>query len=154
MDAAVSVYLRSNLARREGRPIPEERIAQVIASLRGPASWFLIADDGREPVAMASAMPAHEDAGAGPLIPGACYLDLVFVVPERWGEGIGGVVLDAVVDEARRRGYARIQLWTHEDNERAHRLYRSRGFSPTQLTHLDDRGAPVREWARAIAAEG
>jgi RimJ/RimL family protein N-acetyltransferase len=59
---------------------------------------------------------------------------LLFVVPERWGEGIGGVILDAVLAEARRRNYSRIHLWTDEDNERSRRLYRSRGFSPTGRT--------------------
>jgi GNAT superfamily N-acetyltransferase len=146
VDAALSVYLRSNSVRRNGRPISADRIKQVIEALRSPVSWFLIAEDGQEPVGMALAMPAREDAGAGPIIPGSCYLDLVFVVPERWGEGIGGVILDTVLIEARRRGYARIQLWTHEDNQRAQHLYRSRGFGPTHITHFDDTGALVREW--------
>jgi GNAT superfamily N-acetyltransferase len=72
--------------------------------------------------------------GAGPVIPGGCFLNLIFVVPERWGEGIGGVILDAVLAEAKRRDYSRIRLWTAEDNERSHRLYRSRGFAPTGRT--------------------
>jgi GNAT superfamily N-acetyltransferase len=99
---------------------------------------------------MALAMPAHEDTGAGPLIPGACYLDLIYVLPDRWGEGIGGVLLDRVLDEARRRGYSQVQLSTHEDNERSHRLYRSRGFSPAGLTRINDAGARVGQWVRSI----
>ena len=55
-------------------------------------------------------------------------------VPERWGEGIGGAILDAVLAGAKRGGYSRIHLWTHDDNERSHRRYRSRGFSPTGRT--------------------
>jgi ribosomal protein S18 acetylase RimI-like enzyme len=38
-----------------------------------------------------------------------------------------------------------MHLWTHEDNERAHRLYRSRGFEPTGRS-ADGEG----EWARAL----
>jgi GNAT superfamily N-acetyltransferase len=64
-------------------------------------------------------------------MPAGCFLSYLFVVPERWGEGIGGVILDAALDEAKRRHYSRIHLWTHEDNVRSHGLYRSRGFSPT-----------------------
>jgi GNAT superfamily N-acetyltransferase len=71
------------------------------------------------------------EGGAGPVVPGGCFLNLLFVVPERWGEGIGGAILDGVLTQAKRRGYSRIVLWTHEDNERSHRLYRRRGFSPT-----------------------
>ena len=99
---------------------------------------------------MASAMPAREDAGAGRLIPGACYLDLIYVLPERWSEGIGGTVLDAVLDEARRRAYSRVQLWTHEENERSHRLYQSRGFSRTGVARVDNAGAAVGEWAAPV----
>ncbi len=95
--------------------IPPSRIEEVTATLRDPATWFVVAGDGPTLVGMASAMPARHDLGAGPVIPGACYLDLLFVVPERWGQGIGGVILDAVLDEARGRDYASIQLWTHEN---------------------------------------
>jgi GNAT superfamily N-acetyltransferase len=80
---------------------------------------------------MASAEPLRGGDGSGPAIPGGCFLSYLFVIPERWGEGIGGVILDAALAEARRRDCSRIRLWTHEDNERSHRLYRSRGFSPT-----------------------
>jgi GNAT superfamily N-acetyltransferase len=83
---------------------------------------------------MASAEPLRSDDGAGPVVPGGCFLGSLFVVPERWGEGIGGTVLDAALAEAKRRGCTRVHLWTHEDNERSHCLYRSRGFLPTGRT--------------------
>jgi GNAT superfamily N-acetyltransferase len=86
---------------------------------------------------MASAAPLRSRDGKGRVIPGGCFLSYLYVVPERWGEGIGGVILDAVLAEAKRRRSSRIQLWTHEDNERSHRLYRSRGFSPTGRTVED-----------------
>ena len=94
---------------------------------------------------MASAEPLRGEDGAGPVVPGGCFLNLLFVVPEQWGQGIGGVLLDAVLKEARRRDYSRIHLWTDEDNERSHRLYRSRSFSPTGRT-ADGAG----EWTREI----
>jgi len=94
---------------------------------------------------MASAEPLRGEDGAGPVIPGGCFLGYLFVVPERWGEGIGGVILDAVLAEAKQRHGSRIHLWTHKHNERSHRLYRSRGFSPTGRT-ADGEG----EWAREI----
>jgi len=142
--AAVSVFERSNLARRHGIwPDREARIKRVRTRLRDPASWFLLANDGPALVGMASAEPLRADDGAGPVIPGACFLGLVFVVPERWGQGIGGIILDAVLAEAKRRRCSRIYLRTHGGNERSHRLYRSRGFSPTGRS-ADAEG----EWAR------
>lgn len=150
VDAAVSVYARSNLARRHGVwPERSARIEEVSASLRDTATWFLVAEDGLEMVAMASVQPLRADDGMGAVIPDAGFLDLIFVVPERWGQGTGGLILDAVLDAARERGYSRIQLWTHQDdNERAQRLYRSRSFSPTGQTMEDAEGARIGEWAR------
>lgn len=131
IDAAVSVYERSNLPRHQGVwPERAARIERARANLRDHASWFLMAYEGPALVGMASAQPMRGEDGAGPVIPGGCFLNLLFVVPERWGEGIGGVILDAVLAEARRQRYTRISLWTGEDNERAHFLDRSRGLSP------------------------
>ena len=146
VDAAISVYERSNLARRQGVwPNRAARVERVRAHLRDPASWFLLANEGPALVGMASAEALRGEDGAGPVIPGGCFLNSLFVVPERWGEGISGAILDAVLAEAERRHYSRIHLWTDEDNERSHRLYRSRGFSPTGRT-ADGEG----EWEREI----
>jgi GNAT superfamily N-acetyltransferase len=146
VDSAVAVYERSNLARRQGVwPNRASRVEHVRAHLRDPVSWFLVAHEGSALVGMASAEPHREEDGAGPVIRGGCFLNLLFVVPERWGEGIGGAILDAVLAEATQRQYKRIHLWTHEDNERSHRLYRSRGFSPTGRV-ADGEG----EWKREI----
>jgi GNAT superfamily N-acetyltransferase len=81
------------------------------------------------------------------VIAGEWFLSLIYVLPERWGQGIGGMILDAVIDEANRRGCHRIYLWTHEhQNERAHRLYRSRSFAPTGRTLHDDEDQLIGEW--------
>jgi GNAT superfamily N-acetyltransferase len=146
VDAAVSVYERSNLARRQVEwPNRTTRVEGVRAHLRDPASWFLLANEGPAFVGMASAEPLRGVDGAGSVIAGGCFLNSLFVVPERWGEGIGGLLLDVVLAEANRRHYSRIHLWTHEDNERSHRLYRSRGFSPTGRTANGE-----GEWARDL----
>ncbi len=160
--AEVSARMRSLLARRgtaarlasvwaglRGRPIGWRLGSRLVeplplASRRGD-SWFLLATEGPALVGMASAEPLRGGDGTAPVIPGGCFLHFLFVIPERWGEGIGGVILDAVLAEAKRRHYSRIHLWTHKDNERSDRLYRSRGFSPTGRTEDGE-----REWAREI----
>jgi RimJ/RimL family protein N-acetyltransferase len=135
VDAAASVFERSNLARRQGVwPNRATRVERVRAHLREPGAWFLVATDGPAVVGMASAEPLRDTDKDGPVIPGGWFLSYLFVVPERWGEGVGGAILDAVLAEAERRDCSRIHLWTHDDNERSHRLYRSRGFSPTGRT--------------------
>jgi GNAT superfamily N-acetyltransferase len=146
VDAAVSVYERSNLARRHGVwPERAARVERVRARLRDSALWFLLAADASGVVAMAAVAPLRSDDGAGPVALGGCFLSYLFVAPDRWGEGIGGAVLDEALAESGRRHYSRIHLWTHEDNARSHGLYRSRGFSLTART-ADGRG----EWSREI----
>jgi len=138
------VYERSNLARRGGVwPDRAERVEQVKARLRDPDSWLLVAADGETPVGMACAEPLRGEDRAGPVVPGGLFLNLIYVLPERWGEAIGGALLDAVLAEAKQRGSSQIRLWTDEDdNERAQRLYLSRGFSHTGRV-VDGAG----EWA-------
>jgi GNAT superfamily N-acetyltransferase len=148
VDAAVSVYERSSLAYHQGdwpnRPVG---VARVVARLCDPSSWFLVADEGSELVGMASAEPLRSDERTGSELPGGCFLSYLFVVPDRWGQGIGGALLDAALHDARLRGYRRMHLWTEDDNERSHRLYRSRGFAKTgsPLSHED-----TSEWARRL----
>jgi GNAT superfamily N-acetyltransferase len=153
VDDAASVYERSNLARRQGNwPSQPARVAQVAANLHDAArhdtaSWFLIGRDGTEAVAMALIHPFRARGGSGDVIPGMWFLSLIYVLPDRWGKGIGGMLLDTVIAEANRRGCHRIYLWTHErQNERAHRLYCSRSFAPTGRTMHDDEGQPIGEW--------
>lgn len=150
VDAAVSVYERSNLARHHGDwPSRSSRITQVTANLHDLASWFLIGRESGEAVAMAHIQPFRAGGGAGHVIPGTSFLNLIYVLPDRWGKGIGGTMLDAVIDQAARRGCYRIYLWTHEyQNERAQRLYRSRNFARTGRTADDDTGQLIGEWRR------
>jgi tRNA (guanine37-N1)-methyltransferase len=151
VEAAAAVFQRSNLARRRGRPMSAGRVESVIELLQNADSWFLVAEEDGEAIGMTGAAPLRADDGAGAVVPGALFLGYVFVVPERWGQGIGGIVLDATLTEARRRGYHHIELWTHEDdNRRAHGLYRSRGFSPTGRTTTDDQDVRSGQWAREI----
>lgn len=111
VEAAVSVYERSNLARRRGVwPSRTLRVAQVRASFHDDDAWFLIGGDGGETVAMALVRPFRADGGSGRVVPGAAFLDLIYVLPDRWGPGIGSTMLDAVNDVAARRGCHRIYL--------------------------------------------
>ena len=151
IEGAVSAYVRGGGGRRGIAP-SQERIEEVRSTLADAANWFFVADDEGEPVGMAAAMPSREDFGDGPLVPGLCYLDLIFVVPERWGDGIGALLLDTVLADARGRGFSRIHLLTHDDNERAQTLYASRSFAKTGWTRMsrDAANGMVSEWAREL----
>jgi ribosomal-protein-alanine N-acetyltransferase len=64
-------------------------------------------------------------AGAG----GQADVLTLAVAEDQWGRGIGGVLLDGLLEEATRRGCAEVFLEVRVDNERAQRLYRRRGFT-------------------------
>ena len=58
----------------------------------------------------------------------------VFVRPDCRGIGLTEVLFDAGLEWAWAQGVERVRLIVHEDNERAQRLYRKVGFSPTGVT--------------------
>jgi GNAT superfamily N-acetyltransferase len=57
------------------------------------------------------------------------YLEELYVVPERRGQGLGRALLEAAMDHARQRGAARIDLNTSTDDVAARALYESAGFT-------------------------
>jgi len=146
-DGATAVFARSNLARRNGLwPHEALSVERFRNALSRPGACLTLAEEGSSLVGIALAEPLRDVQGDGGVIPDADFLGYLYVVPERWSEGIGGRLLDAVIDQARSRSCRRIRLWTHEGNERSHRLYRSRGFSPTGRV-ADGEG----EWALEVA---
>jgi [ribosomal protein S18]-alanine N-acetyltransferase len=67
---------------------------------------------------------------AGLLLAGAQADVLTLAVAaDRWGEGIGTALLEALLAEADRRGCTQVFLEVRIDNMRAQRLYRRYGFT-------------------------
>jgi len=58
-----------------------------------------------------------------------CYLEELYVVPDRRGQGLGRALMEAAIDQARREGAAYMDLGTSEDDVAARALYESLGFS-------------------------
>ena len=54
------------------------------------------------------------------------------------------------VGTARALGYDTVQLYTHEDNRRAQRLYTGKGFVRDGDVRADAWGEPVGRWARRL----
>ena len=57
------------------------------------------------------------------------YLEELYVVPPRRGEGLGRALLEAAIEEARSEGAARMDLGTSETDVAARGLYESAGFT-------------------------
>ena len=51
----------------------------------------------------------------------------MYVLPAARGTGLGSALLTAVVDEARRRGHVRLEIWSDKLLVDAHRLYERHG---------------------------
>ncbi len=94
----------------------------LASELAGVASgrYYLVAEDGRELAGY-----------AGLLTPGGGQADVLTlaVAEQRWGQGLGAALLDALLDEAGRRGCGEVFLEVRVDNVRAQRLYQRRGFA-------------------------
>lgn len=56
------------------------------------------------------------------------HIEALVVAAEARGQGIGGLLIDAGIHEARRRGVAKLGLRVLSNNPGALRLYRHRGF--------------------------
>ena len=94
----------------------------LAAELAGVASgrYYVVAEDGGELAGY-----------AGLLTPGGGQADVLTlaVAERRWGQRIGGTMLDALISEAARRGAMEVFLEVRIDNQRAQRLYAGRGFT-------------------------
>jgi GNAT superfamily N-acetyltransferase len=100
-----------------GVPALTERLGEL---LRSEAIVVLLADDPPLGFALLRLRPSlwsqAEDA----------YLEELYVVPTRRGQGIGGALLDAATETARQMGANHFELTTGEDDKAAIALYESR----------------------------
>ena len=76
-------------------------------------------------------------------------LERLYVLPTTRGKGVGSELLAAVVDEARRRGHARLEIWSDKLLVDAHRLYERHGARVVAERVNDDPDAS-REWGLVI----
>lgn len=156
VDAAVAIWRTSNEARTGGPPTPPDTEAMVRRWMAVPDAILLVAEREGRIVGMTLAVASRtvDDAGlvtpGSPVVPGLCFISLVFVAPDAWGQGIGARLLDAILAEAPRRGYTRVQLWTHETNRRAQRLYLSRQLVLTGDQRVNDAGETIVRFERPL----
>jgi ribosomal protein S18 acetylase RimI-like enzyme len=150
LELVIAVWRAALATRRDDRPVQAEQEGRVRSYAGKPDAFLLVAEDGGEVVGMGLGMQGLDDDGAGPPVPGLCHIAMISVAPKRWGEGIGGRVVDGVLEEAHSRGYERAQLWTHANNARAQRLYEGHGFRRTGREGYDDFGEWIVHYQRAL----
>ena len=71
----------------------------------------------------------------------------LFVQPSHWRRGIGRLLCERSLADARAQGFAGVELWELESNARARRFYDSMGFRPAGETRifLERAGLSLRE---------
>ena len=107
--------------------------------------FLLVAESTGEVAGMALVTPATSRP------PEVAVVQMVFVASERWGEGIGGRLVDTTgLAEARVRGFERALLWTHDDDERVRRLTEGRGFGRTGPQVAGESGEPIVSYERPL----
>jgi ribosomal protein S18 acetylase RimI-like enzyme len=100
----------------------EERYADLI---RNRDMTVLLAGDGPAGFAQIRYRPWVYSAG-----PQAhSYLEELYVVPSRRGQGIGRALMEAVLETARNEGATHMELGTSETDTAARALYASVGFT-------------------------
>ena len=101
-------------------PVLAERLRDLIEA--GDVT-ILLGGDGPDGIAVVRLRPSFWSGALD------AYLEELYVVPDRRGEGIGRALLEATMDAAREGGATRIDLGTSVDDKAAIALYESAGFT-------------------------
>lgn len=119
--------------------VTEADLARDLFSAR-PWMQVLLAETPDGPVGYAALLPIAQ------LQKGVRGMELhhLYVAPDDRGSGIGGLLIEAAGDHARRQGCSYMSVGTHPGNLAAQSFYTRRGFSPRPLA-----GA---RFARVLAA--
>jgi GNAT superfamily N-acetyltransferase len=96
---------------------------RVLAFIKSGAMTYLLGGAGPDGFAQISFRPSvWSDEPVG-------YVEELYVVPDRRGEGVGRAIMNAVLELARERGAAGVEVVTGEDDTAARSLYESVGFA-------------------------
>ncbi|MEO5755310.1 MAG: GNAT family N-acetyltransferase [Mesorhizobium sp.] len=118
-------------------------VAALKARLARPNAEFLVADDGKRTGGMAFA----EAIEGGEVL----VLRQLYVLPDMQGRGIGGMLLDEVIESFPEAHTIRLEV--EEKNTRAIAFYQANGF--VRAGSVDDHGGtgiPALIYERALAA--
>jgi diamine N-acetyltransferase len=107
--------------------------AHVFSPERYPFPDHAVRESWREVVARHGrdhevAVAEEDEALVGAVVAAPGTLEHLFVVPERWGAGVGDALHDAALAVSREAGVEVCRLEVLEENLRARRFYERRGW--------------------------
>jgi ribosomal protein S18 acetylase RimI-like enzyme len=112
-----------NTEYEEATPGPAALAERIRELLAGGDTAVLVGGSGPEGFAVLRFRPSLSTPGL------ECYLQELYVVPERRGHGLGRALMEAAIELARERGADGMDLGTSEDDVAARALYESLGFT-------------------------
>jgi GrpB-like predicted nucleotidyltransferase (UPF0157 family)/GNAT superfamily N-acetyltransferase len=104
----------------------------------GDRSVAYFAEDNARPCGIVGGVGSNKD-------PETASLVSMWVAPTHRRRGVGRLLVDVVVEWARRAGYKQLQLWVTEANVPAKGLYAHAGFQPTDRTQPLPSNPALRE---------
>jgi GNAT superfamily N-acetyltransferase len=126
LDAIVALLADDVLGRARDAARVDEAYEKAFADIDAdPRNCLIVADDGGMVVAFLQVtyIPGLGRHGAE-----RALVESVRVRGDRRGTGVGAELMRWVIDEARQRGCALVQLTTDKSRHDAHRFYRRLGF--------------------------
>lgn len=96
--------------------------------LERPSLWGLVGVEGGEIAGHVTFVQAREREPPRPEIAGLAHLWQLFVRPRWWGSGLATELNGLAVEEASRRGYESMRLFTPALNVRARAFYEREGW--------------------------
>ena len=157
-DAAAIAAVHNTSLQASYRPLIPERIAHLVLDppevepripgwrrcLERPrVSTTLVACDGGRVVGFCTlrATPAGDAGGA------TGEIWALFVQPSHWRRRVGRLLCERSLADARRQGFAGVELWELESNGNARAFFHSMGFRPDGGTRifLEHAGISLRE---------
>ncbi len=147
--SVASLWREANDRRRHDAGL--EPLAGLDVALNRPGVFAVGVVEDDDLLSLALAMPARaDDARSQHNVPGLAHISSVATLPGKWGAGLAGLCVRAVLWQAVRRGFARVQLWTEESNPGARRLYEREGFDASGRRKLHENGEPIVHYVREL----
>jgi GNAT superfamily N-acetyltransferase len=112
-----------------------------------PRAGAFVATAGEEVVGFASYGPSRDDPAVGELF-------TIYVLPSRWGAGLGQALMRKTLARLHVNGFEEAILWVLEDNPRTRLFYERCGWSADEATKQEEwLGVVVREVRYRIALD-
>ncbi len=130
-EALIALLVHGALVEGKEDPARPQRYAEALSEIGAtPGNEVLVAEVDGMVVGMCQVLMFRHFQGGGGL---CCELESMHVDPRVRSRGIGGQLLEAAVEVARRAGCYRVQLTSNRLRTDAHRFYQRHGFEPSHV---------------------